>query len=425
MIYRIKQGDTLTSIGNELGLAPSIIVSLNRLSPNTPLIIGDELFIPSSYRLYTVAQGDTLYSVANDNGVSINSILADNPQLGGNPLVYPEQTLIINTGDNRERSITVNGYLYPFISDEVLRTVLPYLTYATIFTYGFKDGGELIPADDEKILEAAKSYGVGTLLLISTLGEDGNFNNMLSTRLFDDPDAEDNLIQNLLNTVREKGYAGVEVDFEFLPAEDAPRYVDFLSKLSAALKPEGYLLLAALAPKTSADQLGLLYQGHDYSGIGSVVDYVILMTYEWGYKYGPPGAVAPIRNVERVVEYAVTEIPPSKLLLGVPNYGYDWPLPFVMGQTEAETLATEAAVRRAGEVGVPILYDENAQSPFFEYSTNGTDRVVWFENASSVTEKLGLVDRYDLAGISIWNIMRYFPQLYGILSDSYTITPNG
>ncbi len=52
------------------------------------------------------------------------------------------------------------------------------------------------------------------------------------------------------------------------------------------------------------------------------------MTYEWGYKYGPNMAVAPLNMVRRVLDYAVTEIIPEKIMLGIPNYGYDWPLPF-------------------------------------------------------------------------------------------------
>ena len=91
-------------------------------------------------------------------------------------------------------------------------------------------------------------------------------------------------------------------------------------------------LIAALAPKTSAGQKGTLYEGHDYTAIGAACDAALLMTYEWGYTYGPPMAVAPIRNVRQVVEYALTEIPPEKIWLGVPTYGYDWTLPYEKGQ---------------------------------------------------------------------------------------------
>ena len=101
--------------------------------------------------------------------------------------------------------------------------------------------------------------------------------------------------------------------------------------------------MAAVAPKTSDTQSGVLYEGHDYAAIGKAVDQVLLMTYEWGYTYGPPMAVAPIDAVERVVRYAVSRIEPGKLLLGFPNYAYDWTLPYEAGLTRAVVIGNEAA----------------------------------------------------------------------------------
>ena len=90
----------------------------------------------------------------------------------------------------------------------------------------------------------------------------------------------------------------------------------------------GYIVTTALAPKTSAGQMGLLYEAHHYPVHGRLADHVILMTYEWGYTYGPPMAVSPLNQVRRVLNYAVTAIPPEKILMGMPNYGYDWMLPY-------------------------------------------------------------------------------------------------
>lgn len=87
----------------------------------------------------------------------------------------------------------------------------------------------------------------------------------------------------------------------------------------------------ALAPKTSSEQKGLLYEGKDYSGLGQAANGVLLMTYEWGYTYGPPMAVAPINKVKEVLDYAITQIDTNKISLGIPNYGYDWPLPYERG----------------------------------------------------------------------------------------------
>ena len=57
---------------------------------------------------------------------------------------------------------------------------------------------------------------------------------------------------------------------------------------------------------------GKWYGGHDYKEIGEVVDFVVIMTYEWGYSGGPPMAVSPIGPVRKVLEYAITEIDPKQ-----------------------------------------------------------------------------------------------------------------
>ena len=423
-IYTVMSGDTPSSIAMAFDVPLSRLLSDNGLTSEQALTPGQQLVILPTTATVTVQAGDTLYDISEQTGISINELLRNNPALRGVPQIYPGQTLALSLETEVGRPLIVNGYLYPFIDEGVFRAVLPYLTYITVFTYGFREDGSLIAEQDEVLLDIAKSYGVGALLLISTLTDEGVFNNQLSGKIFNDPIAREALITNLLSTVRETGYRGVEVDFEYLSREEAAAYVSFLTELKRALEAEGYLLFVALAPKTSADQPGLLYEGHDYQGIGAIADYVILMTYEWGYKFGPPGAVAPIPAVEQVVQYAVTEISPDKILLGIPNYGYDWPLPFVQGETEAQGIGNVAAVEQAVEQQTDIQFDRYAKAPFYYYTQEAVPHVVWFENAESVSEKLRLVEQYELAGISIWNIMRYFPQLYRVLNGTNDITLN-
>ncbi len=91
-------------------------------------------------------------------------------------------------------------------------------------------------------------------------------------------------------------------------------------------------------------------------------------SYEWGYTYGPPMAVAPLAAVRRVLDYAVSEMPPEKIFMGFPNYAYDWTLPYQAGSTRAELIGNEAAVQLAVRVGAEIRFDETAQTPWFTYT---------------------------------------------------------
>ena len=181
--------------------------------------------------------------------------------------------------------------------------------------------------------------------------------------------------------------------------------------------PYGYKVWVALAPKTSSEQTGLLYEAHDYKALGEIADKVLLMTYEWGYRFGPPLAVAPIPSVRRVLDYAVSRIENEKVILGISNYGYDWTLPFVAGESDAPSISYEEALSLAREYNAEIQFDENARAPFFFYTdSDGNEHVVWFEDARSFSEKVNLISEYDLAGGFIWDLMRPNPQGYVTLN---------
>lgn len=133
-------------------------------------------------------------------------------------------------------------------------------------------------------------------------------------------------------------------------------------------------------------------------------------------------AVAPLPSVRAVLDYAVTEIPPTKILLGVPNYGYDWSLPFVQGVTRARSISNQEAVRLAIRYQVAIQFDDQAQSPFFHYTDEyGTVHEVWFEDARSIAAKLRLIAEYGFLGAGFWNLMRPSSQTWLTLAGMYDI----
>ncbi len=133
-------------------------------------------------------------------------------------------------------------------------------------------------------------------------------------------------------------------------------------------------------------------------------------------------AVAPLPNVRQVLDYAVTEIPREKIYLGIPYYGYDWPLPFRQGETQARSLSNQAAVDLAIAQGADIQYDEAAQSPWFTYTAeDGAAHVVWFEDARSLSAKLRLIREYGLHGAGYWSLMRPYPQGWTLLNALYDV----
>ena len=422
VIHVVAPGDTLFSIAEAYGVPFSLLAIDNGLSAPYQLAVGQALVVQFPRLAHTVRPGETTSAIAAQYGISLRQLLRNNPVLGGNTLIYPGQTLVIAFQGEKLGALTVNGYAYPFIGQREIQALLPYLTYLTPFTYGITSQGKLIPPDDSTLISTALQSGTAPLLHLSTLTEEGGFSNELASLVLNDMAVQDALIDNLEETVLERGYQGLDVDFEFVFPQGAGAYADFLGRLSAHFNPMGYPVIAALAPKTSADQKGQLYEGHNYRAIGEAVNRAFLMTYEWGYTYGPPMAVAPLPNVQQVVEYALTEIPAEKLWLGIPNYGYDWTLPFVQGESRARSLSSQEAVALAIRYSAEIQYSVQAQSPFFYYTDEGAAaHVVWFEDARSIRAKLALVPRYGLSGVGYWNLMRAFPQNWRVLNALYDI----
>ncbi len=375
-------------------------------------------------QIYVVQEGDNVDRIASLTGVPVETLIFDNQ------IAYPYrlavgQSLFIRVGGDWEarRPLYVSGYAYPFIQQEVLDQTLPFLTAVYIFSYGFTMEGELVPpmVNEEWMIEAALRAGVRPVLTLTPLDAAGHFNNNLVTALVNSRSMQQKILLASGNVMQEKGYGGLDIDFEYVQASDREAFAAFVGYATQVMNMFDYPVSVALAPKTSRNQPGLLYEGMDYRLLGAAANRVMLMTYEWGYTYGPPMAVAPINMVRRVVDYAISEIPPERISLGIPNYGYDWPLPYVRGTTKAETLGTQEAIRLAIDHGVPILFDETAMSPYFRYWQYGIQHEVWFEDVRSLKAKFDLVKEYGLSGVGYWQLMRYFRANWLMLEELFMI----
>ena len=422
-IHVVRAGETLNAIANRYGVDAAWLAACNAVPSDGTLAVGQTLLIRFPWRTDTVRAGDTLTAIASRNGISIRDLWRRNWPLGGEMDLRPGQTLVISFQDETPLGgATLNGYAYPFIASSLLNAQLPYLTYLTPFTYGISAAGTLLLLDDASLRAAAEVRGTRPVMHLSTLTERGNFDTARGAMILTNETMQDRLIEEVLQTVTQRDYAGVDVDFEYLPVNLGAAYAAFLGKLRGQLRAERRFLWAALAPKTRRNQPGLLYEAHDYAAIGKAVDAVLLMTYEWGYTAGPPMAVAPLPNVRAVLDYAVTEIPPGQIYMGIPNYGYDWPLPFIQGQTRAQSISNQRAIQIAAEYDIAIQFDAVAQSPFFHYTDrSGRTHEVWFEDARSMDAKFRLIAEYGFQGGGVWNLMRPFPQIWQLADALYAL----
>lgn len=383
--------------------------------------------------IYVVQPDDTVDQIAEKTGADTASIISTNQleypyrlAVGQALLISKKNEQLTEAEKIRRRQIESSGYAYPFISDWVLDQTLPYLSELAVFSYGFTTQGDLIypTLDDRWMVNSALLAEAKPTLTLTPLGKDGHFNNGLVSALVRQQDVQLKLLRNLVWVMTEKGYQGVNIDFEYVLPEDRDSFSAFVGRATNLLNQFGFYVTVALAPKYSDNQIGVLYEGMDYRALGQAANWVFLMTYEWGYTYGPPMAVAPVNQVRRVVEYALTRIPAYKICMGVPNYGYDWPLPYVRGTTKARTLGNIEAVQMAIFYGVPIGFDQTAQSPYFTYWQYGVEHQVWFEDVRSYQAKFKLVEEYSLRGIGVWQINQLFRAGWELLDYRFQIEKN-
>jgi len=421
IIYVVKPGDSIYSIAKANGTSQDKIIRENEITDPTHLVVGQTLVITENPKTHTVLSGESVYTIAKKYGVSSEALIKANHSLVNPNSIFVGEKLIIPAEQKKLGTINVNGYVLTTTNMEVLRKTLPHLTFLSIFSYDVMANGSLTTINDDAIITAARNANVAPIMVITNIIEGSGFSSTLAHTILTNQQAQDALIANVLRIMKAKNYYGLNIDFEYIFPYDKESYNNFVRKVTEIMHRQGYIVTTALAPKNSATQRGLLYEAHDYPVHGATVDFVILMTYEWGYVAGPPLPVAPLDRVKKVLDYAVAAIPSKKILMGIPNYGYDWKLPYEPG-TRATTISNVEAVNRAFVNKARIEYNTVAQSPFYNYyESGGRGHIVWFEDARSIQAKLMLVNEYKLGGVSYWTLGRYFPQNWLVLESMYNV----
>lgn len=425
-IYVVNQGDTLTSIANRFQTTTNALTSANQLNAPNQLVVGQALVIPINGQFYFVQSGDSLYSISQRFNINynqlakINNLSINTPLQVGYRLYIPPQP---------KTNAEFNGYVAPqgtSVAQNLIdgaNEAAPYLTYLAPFSFQVNRDGSLEEPLLQPFIPIAQANN-NTLMMVLTNQENGAFSNELGNILLNNMDVQDTFIENIIQTAQTYNFKDIHFDFEYLRPQDREAYINFLRKVKNRFSQYGWLLSVALAPKTSAQQKGAWYEAHDYGAIGSIVDFAVIMTYEWGYSGGPAMAVSPIGPVTEVINYALTEMPSTKIMMGQNLYGYDWTLPFVKGSI-ARAISPQQAINIARQYGVPILYSEDSQAPYFNYTdSDGKQHEVWFEDARSIQRKFDLVKEKNLRGVSYWKLGLSFPQNWLLLNDNFNVKKN-
>lgn len=211
-IHVVRPGETLYSIARQYGVSVTLLGRLNQVPAGGALAVGQTLVVYEPERVHVVRPGETLEGIARREGVSVLSLYQNNYFLGGRSRILPDEELIVALKGEKSGTLGVNGYAYTFIRQEQLRTVLPYITYLTPFTYGVTSQGGLVVPDDGPLLAAAPQYGAQLWMHLSTLTDSGSFNSRLGGALLENETAQKALIDAVAANMAEKGYQGLDVD---------------------------------------------------------------------------------------------------------------------------------------------------------------------------------------------------------------------
>jgi spore germination protein YaaH len=271
----------------------------------------------------------------------------------------------------------------------------------------FDATGALTSRADKRLLRFARSRG----LRVTPLVANSPFKPETARPIFKDADSVERNVAKLLAAVKDLGADGINVDIEGVAPEDRPLYNVFIAALAEVFHKENLSVTVDLPAKTSDAPSSAWAGWADYAWIGKHVDQAHLMCYDEHWSAGPPGPVASLPWVRKVLDYAVTQIPRKKIVLGVPFYGYDWPpegtASEVTGSRARELLSTSKAKPER---------DAESGSLWFHYTDpGGIARTVWYEDEESLKGRLSLAREFGLAGVSIWRLGDETPGFWPIL----------
>lgn len=423
-IHVVQVGQSIFEIAQTYSSTVSAIVAANEIPNPNQLVVGQTLVIPIIGRYYWVQPGDSLYSISQMFGINYQYLAQINRLSITQPLPIGLK-LYIPPSPKRKAEINayvepIGGTVTPSLEQSALKTA-PFLTYLAPFSFQVQRDGTLQEPPLNNFPAIAEANNVALMMAVTNL-EGGQFSAELGRIILTNEDVQNRLLDSIVATAPKYNFEDIHFDFEFLPPELRENYNIFLRKAKARLSSEGLLMSTALAPKTSATQAGAWYEAHDYKTHGEIADFVVLMTYEWGYSGGPPRPVSPIGPVREVIEYALTEMPASKIMMGQNLYGYDWTLPYIPGGPYAKSISPQRAIEIAAENNAAIKYDYTQQAPYFDYiDTDGKQHTVWFEDARSIQTKFNLVKELDLRGVSYWKTGIPFPQNWLLIENNFDV----
>lgn len=310
------------------------------------------------------------------------------------------------------KSMIAGYYVENYQDDPVGQTVLAknlgLINTVIPFSYKVDQYGTISGRHYSKPFQLAKSSGAQTLALVNNI-QGSNFNSDTIHRMLSNASSRSRAVNGIARLLVEKGYRGVNIDFENIKASDRIYLTAFFRELAATLRPKNLLVTASVPAKTSDDKSSAHSGAFDYRALAPYLDMVMIMTYDEHYAGGDPGPVASLPWVEKVINYTLKSFPPQKVVLGIAAYGYDW------SWGKGKALQYKGIQNLIKGHKIAPKWHSVYKVPYFTYKSWGVTHQVWYENSYSTSYKADLVKKYGLKGVAVWRLGYEDPNVWTIL----------
>jgi spore germination protein len=423
IIHVVQQGETIQSIAEFYGTSVDVLILNNALDYPNNLVVGQCIVVVFPELVYTVKEGDNLYDISVTYNVTVMQLLQNNPYLSDRAFLIPGDRIVISY--EKKGFIVTHGLAAPYISQSIFRKTLPFLTYLSVVNYASSDVGEVISYyDDTEFVKIAKEYNVIPLMFLTTLTLQGDENLGAAYNLLLNEESQDKLTENILRTLREKGFYGINISYEYINVTLLPLIENAYGRIARRLKEEGFLALATINPNITVAGEEIQFEKVDFTVLSALADEVIFMNFERAMNINPPSPISSLYHIDVYLDFLMETIPVEKLVIGLSTIGYDWELPFFTGISSVHSLTYNNAVALARNKGAIIYFDEVSQTPFFNYTIDGIyqiEHIVWFVDARSINSLIKLAVNNSLSGTGIWNMATYNAQLWLIFNSQFEI----
>lgn len=222
--------------------------------------------------------------------------------------------------------------------------------------------------------------------------------------------ARQNIISQLIQAAQDVGMDGINVDFESLSEDVGTHFLEFLRELSIECHKNN-LVLSVDNPVPED-----FTSHYDRAEQGRVVDYVIIMGYDEHYVGSEAGSVASLPWVEQGIQDTLDEVPAERVINAIPFYTRLWRT--TGGNVTSEAIGMDQAQQTIADNNVETYWDKNTSQNYGKYDIDNSTYQIWLEDAQSVAEKVKLVSKYDLAGVSAWKLGFENNGIWQVISDN-------